>query len=52
MLLFIIYMIIWIFFGLAMIMTSKWREGINWCGIIFFIMTPFIPIVADFAGLV
>ena len=51
MLLFIIYMIIWIFFGLAMIMTAK-REGIKWYAIIFFIMAPFIPIVADFAGLV
>jgi len=55
MLLFIIYIIVWSFFGVMMTITMRWWERnkiVNLFGIFFLIMAPFIPLIAKLLGII
>lgn len=50
--LFVVIMAIWVGFGLGMVYYGNTHHGkINWCGWVFFLMVPFLPIIAHWCGL-
>ena len=50
MIIFLIVIFIWLFFGFMMIVRMN-EEGVNWCGFVFLFVPPFLPLVAKMCGM-